>query len=847
MGKAKRVLAALLALVLILAELPYGMEVKAAGEYLTEGDYEYIVNADGDSVEITNYIGDGGDVTIPSEIDGKKVTSIGSEAFSECSSLTSISILSGVTSIGGWAFSECNSLESISIPSSVTSIGDSAFLGCSSLASISIPSGVTSIGGSVFSGCSSLASISIPSNVMSIGDSAFAGCSSLASISIPSGVTRIGHFAFYKCSSLASISIPSSVTSIEYSAFSYCSSLESIEVDESNTTYDSRENCNAIIETGNNGIIFGCKATVIPRSVTYIWGGAFEGCSSLESISIPSSVTVIGGNAFKGCSSLASISIPNSVTSIGDGAFGGCSSLASIEVDESNTRYDSRENCNAIIETESNTLISGCKATEIPSSVTSIGDLAFDDCSSLASISIPSSVTSIGDGAFGGCSSLASISIPSSVTSIRDWAFDGCSSLASISIPSSVTSIGDGAFGGCSSLASISIPSSVTSIGDLAFEGCSSLVSISIPNSVTSIGGRVFSGCSSLESISIPSGVTSIGERAFYDCSSLESISIPNSVTSIGDGAFGGCSSLTSISIPSSVTSIEELVFLGCSKNLVIYGYSGSTAKTYADQNGFKFVAVDIVTEDISQATVTLDKTGYTYDGTAKTPSVTVILAGKSLILNTDYTVTYSNNTNVGTAKVAITGKGDYTGTKFVNFTIVKAAENLDSTITCKKTIYEVAYGAKPFKINAASGSKLTFTSSNSKIAFIDKNTGKVTIKGTGFAVITIKSDSDLVKVTVKVTPKKPSLKSVKVSKGKKLTVKWAKDKNASGYQVQVSTSKNFKKNRKQKNVTKTSYTFTKLKAGQKYYVRVRSYKKSGKEMLYSVWSSKKQGGKVKK
>lgn len=318
-------------------------------------------------------------------------------------------------------------------------------------------------------------------------------------------------------------------------------------------------------------------------------------------------------------------------------------------------------------------------------------------------------------------------------------------------------------------------------------------------------------------------------------------------MTVIGDGAFLECSSLTSISIPSGVTSIGRLVFIGCSKKIVIYGYSGSVAETYANQDSRQFVAVDIVTEDISQATVTLDKTTYTYGEMAKIPSVTVKLAGKTLILNTDYTVAYSNNTNVGTAKVTITGKGGYTVTKSVNFTIVKAAENPDSTISCKKTVYNLAYGVKPFKINAASGSKLTFTSSDSKIVSVDKNTGNVTIKGTGVAAITIKSDSDSVKVTVKVSPKKPSLKSVKVSKGKKLTVKWAKDKNASGYQVQVSASKNFKKSRKQKNVTKTSYTFTKLKAGQKYYVRVRSYKKYGKETLYGAWSSKKQSSKVKK
>ncbi|NBH13800.1 fibronectin type III domain-containing protein [Lachnospiraceae bacterium] len=123
----------------------------------------------------------------------------------------------------------------------------------------------------------------------------------------------------------------------------------------------------------------------------------------------------------------------------------------------------------------------------------------------------------------------------------------------------------------------------------------------------------------------------------------------------------------------------------------------------------------------------------------------------------------------------------------------------------------------------------------------MDKNTGKVTIKGTGITVITVKAEKTSMQVTVKVSPKKQSLKSVNVSKGKKLTVKWTKDKKAAVYQVQVSTDKNFKKNIQQKQLTKTTYTFTKLKAGKKYYVRVRSYKKSGKESLYGAWSRKKQ------
>ena len=170
--------------------------------------------------------------------------------------------------------------------------------------------------------------------------------------------------------------------------------------------------------------------------------------------------------------------------------------------------------------------------------VTSIGDSAFRDCSSLTSVTIGNSVTSIGDWAFSGCSSLTSVTIGSGVTSIGSSAFENCSSLTSVTIPDSVTSIGNRAFSGCSSLTSITIPNSVTSIGDGAFENCSSLTSVTIPNSVTSIGVEAFFACSSLTSVTIPNSVTSIGDSAFYICSSLKQLILfPSSPPTLGSDA----------------------------------------------------------------------------------------------------------------------------------------------------------------------------------------------------------------------------------------------------------------------------------------------------------------------
>ena len=245
-------------------------------------------------------------------------------------------------------------------------------------------------------------------------------------------VISIGEGAFMECSSLTSVEIPYSVTSIGINAFANCTSLTSIVVDAGNSKYDSRNGCNAIIETASNTLIAGCQNTIIPNNVTSI-----------------------GDYAFNWCVSLTSIEIPNSVTSIGEWAFGDCESLTSIVVDSGNTKYDSRNGCNAIIETASNTLIAGCQNTIIPNSVTSIGEWAFNGCTSLTSIKIPNSVTSIGDNAFNSCTGLTSVIIGNSVTSIGYGAFAYCSSLTSIEIPNSVTSIGGDAFEDCSSLTRI--------------------------------------------------------------------------------------------------------------------------------------------------------------------------------------------------------------------------------------------------------------------------------------------------------------------------------------------------------------------------------------------------------
>lgn len=286
-------------------------------------------------------------------------------------------------------------------------------------------------------------------------------------------VIKIGDYAFYGNDLLNSITIPNSVISIGTDAFNgtYFNNLTSLIVEEGNTVYDSRNNCNAIIEKETNKLILGCKSTIIPNSVTSIKSYAFNYLN------------------------LTNITIPNSITNIEHSAFySSTSELTNIVVEEGNTVYDSRGNCNAIIEKETNKLVLGCKNTIIPNSVTSIGAEAFSRCYSLQEITIPNSVTNIGAEAFSCCYSLQEITIPNSVNSIEYSAFYYCG-LTDINIPSSVTTIGSYAFCYCSSLTNVTIPNSVTTIGTSAFDNCSSLTSITIPNSVTTIEVNTFYDC----------------------------------------------------------------------------------------------------------------------------------------------------------------------------------------------------------------------------------------------------------------------------------------------------------------------------------------------------------------
>lgn len=639
-------------------------------------------------------------IVIPSS-----VRSIGDRAFVECRNLKSISIPASVKKIGYAAFADAG-LESITvqegnpyydnrlncnaiietasntllygssktvIPPTVTAIGESAFAGNTRLKTIEIPASVTSIGDRAFAECSSLQSIVIPGTVrkleygcfqhtgiksLTINGSiellsyAFMECDSLETVIYGPGATTVD--IPHRCPNIKHLFIPATVTQIQNNQNNYQLNLESITVEEGNPVYDSREGCNAIIETATNRLILGCSNTVIPNTVRSISDYAFTG-GHLKELYIPASVREIGTYIFQGPGDARSVNAPNYIRD-----------LNSIVVDPANPVYDSREGCNAIIWKGTNLLLIACQSTTIPESVRSIAENAFIKQDGLTELTIPDGVTTIMTGAFSYCTNLEKITIGAGLKELSPNAFSNCRNISEIKvnpsnrtydsrndcnavietatgklvmgsantvIPDGVTTIGQNAFISNQKITSIKLPPSVNTIEDYAFYNCTNLEEINLDNiirkgdraldgtasgrftyadsikgymnfqlrgkeailyhvwdnaptkvaipqsfdyngktyTVTEIADNAFSSNTAIESVSVPGSVRIIGQDAFSECSGLKRVILDNGLTAIQDNAFAYCSRLESIKLPSTLEHIGRTAFTRSGlKSLVI-------------------------------------------------------------------------------------------------------------------------------------------------------------------------------------------------------------------------------------------------------------------------------------
>lgn len=548
------------------------------------------------------------------------INSLDATAFSGCSNIKNISLPATFILLIPKA-----NLQEIIITSG-QNIPERAFYNCSQLTKVVLPKSITDIGNNAFYGCTSLSYLEWNANeCISAGSKTypiFANCSNLSTIVFGNDVTTIPAYAFYGCNAISSLKIPKNVINIGTDAFAGCANLANIEVESQNNVYAAIDNC--LIDKSNKRIILGCKNSIIPSngSVTSILDNAFDGCIGLKNITIPGLISTIGNRAFANCSGLSNVTIENGTTVIGQGAFSGCTTLSSISIPQSIVEIGANafENCSRLNYVYITDLGNWCQirfanqksnpsgslylnqerltSAVIPSTVSAISAYAFYGHSELQKITIPTSVTTIGENAFENCTGLADVNIASiekwcglifqnnksnpltyannlycndklvttlvtasTVSKIESYAFYNYSKLRSIDISNGIKAIGDSAFYNCTGLTSIEIPSNISSINSNAFEKCRYLSSITAP---TYVAANIAKTCGSNSFRIVINGGSSINDSAFSNCSSLTSIEISNTVRSIGQLAFSGCTKLKSITIPKSVTSIGKGAFSNC-------------------------------------------------------------------------------------------------------------------------------------------------------------------------------------------------------------------------------------------------------------------------------------------
>ncbi len=537
--------------------------------------------------------------------------SIGTGAFSGCTSLAEVHLNEGLETIGagafdGVAFGKKNLTGDIvdgtgilTIPGSVTTIGGAAFRNSACLKTVEFENGAAELSMSsdyqyegnqgAFRDCKALKQVTLPDQLVTMPKHTFADCTSLETVTFGTGLTSIGNWAFSGCSSLQAADFPASLDSIGEGGFSGCTSLAEVHLNEGLETIGAGAFDGVAFGKKNltGDIVDGTGILTIPGSVTTIGGAAFRNSACLKTVEFENGAAELimdsgyqyEGNqgAFKGCKALKQVTLPDQLVTMPKHTFADCTSLETVT---------------------------------FGTGLTSIGNWAFSGCSSLQAADFPASLDSIGEGGFSGCTSLAEVHLNEGLETIGAGAFDGVAfgkknltgdivdGTGILTIPGSVTTIGGAAFRNSACLKTVEFENGAAELimdsgyqyegNQGAFKGCKALKQVTLPDQLVTLPKHTFDGCTSLEEVQFGVNLKSIGNSAFEGCSSLQWLYPQDSLETIEANAFTNCKELTILYIPQKVTKIGDNI-LKNSPKAVIYGFSGSTAETYAEKNNIRF------------------------------------------------------------------------------------------------------------------------------------------------------------------------------------------------------------------------------------------------------------------
>ncbi len=571
---------------------------------------------------------------------GENLKTIYSSAFYDCSNLKEIVFSKKLENIKSYAFTGCKALKTIVFPSSLKKLGAGCFSACTSLTSVKFGKNTESIGDSAFEECKKLESVKFTASIKEIGDNAFQGCKDLKKANIINGTEKIGNEVFRECTSLTSLYIPDSVTEIGDYILSDAKKCKTLRIPFFGETKDKPCELDMynIPKKALKKLVIGDECEEIPET-------AVQEYSNLTTLVIGKNVKTIGDSAFYNCKKLKNITIGNKVTRLGQLCF-------------TNTAYANDK-------------------SNWKNKLLYIGKYLIEADKSIKTANIKSGTRIIGGAAFSLCKKLTAVKLPSSVLTIDDAAFWNCSSLKSINFPKKLSFIGSQAFASCISLKKISLPSSLKIIDDNAFWCCYGIESVKIPDKVVKIGNEAFSACTSLKYVTIPR-FAQIGKNAFYYTKKLKCVSLCSSNSFYYNSFTGKHISYdgTKAELKKSVNNNKASKFI--KKNTVEY-YSPKIIKKATLKNA------GIIKESCSVCggytyerkiakvkSIKLSKTTFSYNGKVIKPKVIVKDSnGNILQEGRDYTVKYyGKRIKKGTYKILVKLCGDYKGSKTLTFKI---------------------------------------------------------------------------------------------------------------------------------------------------------------------------------